>query len=75
MSGAIGLTLKTAAVMVIGYLAYLEVLQLRSLAYEAWAKSCIARQQNEINFSTLDELASGHLSGHRNALDKECRTL
>lgn len=67
--GAISLALKTAAVVVIGYFVYLEAMQFRAAAYKAWADACIARQQNAVNFSTMDEL----LSGNDHQLDSDCK--
>jgi len=70
IGGALSLTVKTAAIMVVGYFVYLEALQFRAAAYKTWAEACIQRQQNQINFSTTNDL----LSGRMNSLDADCKT-
>jgi len=69
ISGAISLGLKSAALIILGFFVYLEVLQFRASAYKAWAEACIARQQSEINYSTMSELMNG---AGRN-LDADCK--
>jgi len=69
IGGALSLGVKAAAIVVVGYFVYLEAVQFRASAYKAWAEACIARQQAEINFSSLSELMSGH-----NDLDSGCKT-
>lgn len=69
ISGAISFGLKSAAIVILGYFVYLEVLQFRGAAYKAWAEACIARQQAEINYSTMSELVNG---AGRN-LDADCK--
>ena len=59
ISGAISFGLKSAAIVILGYFVYPEVLQFRGAAYKAWAEACIARQQAEINYSTMSELVNG----------------
>jgi hypothetical protein len=72
IGGALSLSLKAAAIVVVGYFVYLEALQFRASAYKAWAEACIQRQQNAINFSTMSELMSGNTPDR--TLDRDCGT-
>jgi hypothetical protein len=70
LGAAVTLAFKAAVIAVLAYVVSLEFSQLQSAARKAHAEACIARQQAEINFSTMSELASGR----RSSLDDECRT-
>jgi hypothetical protein len=63
--------LKASVVGVLVYIVSLECVQLKASVDRARAEACIARQKNAINFSTMNELMSGHL----NDLDRECKGL
>lgn len=69
VSASLAMTVKIAALMVIGYVAYIEAVQLRSQAYKSWAEACIERQKNAINFTPMNKLLSGEAMRE---LDKEC---
>jgi hypothetical protein len=70
IEAATAVALKASVVAVLAYIVSLECAQLKANVDRARAEACIARQQNAINFSTMSELTSGHLSD----LDKECKT-
>jgi hypothetical protein len=63
--------LKASVVAVLVYIVSLECAQLKASVDRARAEACISRQKNAINFSTMNELMSGHL----NDLDRECKGL
>jgi len=69
LGGALSFGVKAAAAVVVGYFEYLESLQFRASAYKAWADACIARQQAEINYSSVSEL----MSGATNGLNGDCK--
>ncbi|MBR0981270.1 hypothetical protein JQ630_28095 [Bradyrhizobium diazoefficiens] len=63
------IALKASVIAVLAYLVSLEGALLKANVDRAKAEACIARQKNAINFSTMNELMSGHL----NELDRECK--
>jgi hypothetical protein len=71
IEAAIAVALKASVVAVLAYIVSLECAQLKASVDRARAEACIARQKNAINFSTMNEL----LSGHHYDLDKECKGL
>ena len=71
IEAATTVALKASMVAVLVYLVSLECTLLKANVDRAKAESCIARQKNAINFSTMSEL----MSGHDNDLDRECKGL
>jgi len=63
---------KCAVIGVLAYVVELEFTQLKALSDKAKAEACIERQKNAINFSSMNELLSGH---GMSDLDRECKNL
>ena len=70
IEAATTVALKASMVAVLAYIVSLECAQLKAGVDRARAEACIARQKNAINFSTMNELLSGHAD-----LDRECKGL